>query len=303
MNKVDVFNKSLCKLLEEILYKGERTFLYGYDTVPIISLGRKMFEFNAKSTDFLFVSTYEKNFTLADTLYVLSGRNDSKYLTYFKPIFKMFGPVDGFFENSLGKRLYEIHGNQLNLAVQRIKKNPYDAKAIVFLNGNEPQLIDCTLTFQLSSHDGKNLDLIANYRANDVLEYVVHDSFLLSTILNYCALKTNLSPGKVIFLSERMYIKKSEEKIAQNYKEKLNKYKENTLSPKCNIGKLSIAGLRKESSNLVDIISAYNSKWINKNKALELVSANPRVATFLPISRELIKSKKNNNSAFAIEYE
>lgn len=303
MNKTNLFNKSLKELLEEILHEGEKTFLYSYGTVPIISLGRKKFEFNAKSTNFLFVSAHEKIFTLADTLYVLSGRNDSKYLTYFKSIFRMFGPVDGFFENSLGKRLYEVHGNQLTLAIQRIKKNPYDAKAIVFLNGNEPQLIDCTLTFQLSSHDGKNLDLVANYRANDVLEYIVHDSFLFTTILNYCALKTNLSPGKVIFLSERIYIKKSEEKIAQRYRKMLSKYKEKALTPKCNIGNLSIAELRKESSNLIDIISAYESKWINKSRALELASTNSKVSTFWPISKELIERDRKNNSTFEIEYE
>ncbi len=215
-------------LLNDILTDGIEDPIESEGKCNCIDLGPTAFEMEGHLKHDIFFSRSQMLYCLVDAIYVWSGRNDSEVMSYYKDFFKVCCGEYGFFENALGKRIYELHGNQIDFCYRSLKMYPYNAKSILFLMGSEWDLTDCTIYCQFMRRNDY-LDITINYRASDFIQYMQNDIFLYSIILEIMAKWLGLKPGKIIYFANRLYITKSYESAAikmQEHYQNLNVLKQ-----------------------------------------------------------------------------
>lgn len=113
--------------------------------------------------------------TIAETLWVLGGRNDVKYLAQYLPRASDFSDDGATWRGAYGTRLKNWYGiNQIDEVVKLLKKIPYTGRAVMSLfdpridYDTQSKDIPCNNWIQFLMRDGK-LNMLVSVRANDLI--------------------------------------------------------------------------------------------------------------------------------------
>ncbi|GEM_PF-1994689 len=207
---------------------------------------------DAKNRD-VFQSRSQMIYSILDTIYVLSGRNDSYVMTQHTDFYKLFNG-NGFFNNAFGKRVYELYGNQMNFVYNELKKRPNSTDAIIYMKGRNWSDFDCTMYIQFIKLNNK-LNIVLSYKASDIIVYLQSDLFKYSVLLELMSKWLDMPMGSIYFFSSKMYYLKEYQSVTDHL---IKQY--NTVEPKYSKVipiEMDYKSSREVFFNAIDIINSW----------------------------------------------
>lgn len=145
---------------------------------------------------------------IAETLWVLSGRNDVEFISHYLPRAKEFSDDGVVWRAGYGPRLRSWHGvDQVAAVCQLLTADPHSRRGVIGLfDPAEDFIIDTVdvpcnnwLAFQTTDRDGVDeLDLFVSTRSNDIIwGWSGINQFEWSVLLEIVAWVTGITPGRI----------------------------------------------------------------------------------------------------------
>tara|TARA_R110002096_G_scaffold429184_1_gene641805 strand:- start:8271 stop:9200 length:930 start_codon:yes stop_codon:yes gene_type:complete len=212
----DSINSIYLNLLELALNRGS-----GYvdsRVGPVKDMGPAVLEFTQPNHQLLFLRgrKYNPFFSLVESSWVLSGRNDLSDLKSVISGYSKFSDNGLTLNGAYGYRMRHYFGiDQLNETISLLKENPESRRAVISLYGakdlvnNSSLDIPCNTTLFLKVRDGA-LDLTVINRSNDLFLGVPYNVFVFGVIHKFIAKELSLQVG-----------------IQRHFTDSLHLYKEN----------------------------------------------------------------------------
>lgn len=182
-------------------------------------------------------------FHFMEALWMLAGRNDVQWLSQFNSGMKQFSDDGSTFHGAYGFRLRKTHGDQLQLIVDMLKRDPDTRRAVASIwntpddLGTDSKDIPCNDLLFFKIREGK-LNMTVCNRSNDVLwgaygSNVVH----FSMFQEYVAGCLGVEVGKYRQISDsfHVYLDDASHKLWDNLKKDgitfQDPYSEETVEP------------------------------------------------------------------------
>lgn len=145
---------------------------------------------------------------IAETLWVLSGRNDVEFISHYLPRAKEFSDDGVVWRAGYGPRLRSWYGvDQVAAVCQLLTADPHSRRGVIGLfDPAEDFIIDTVdvpcnnwLAFQTTDRDGVDeLDLFVSTRSNDIIwGWSGINQFEWSVLLEIVAWVTGITPGRI----------------------------------------------------------------------------------------------------------
>lgn len=145
---------------------------------------------------------------IAETLWVLSGRNDVEFISHYLPRAKDFSDDGVVWRAGYGPRLRSWHGvDQVAAVCQLLTADPHSRRGVINLfDPAEDFIIDTVdvpcnnwLAFQTTARDDVDeLDLFVSTRSNDIIwGWSGINQFEWSVLLEIVAWVTGITPGRI----------------------------------------------------------------------------------------------------------
>lgn len=151
-------------------------------------------------------------FHFMEGLWMLSGRNDVEWIKQFNSTFDQFSDDGKTFHGAYGYRLRQLDGDQLNEAIETLKKDPDSRRVVCTLydrrmdRGYNGRDLPCNTTMYFKVRDGK-LNMTVLCRSNDMVwgaygANAVH----FSMIMEYVAARTGYDMGTFRQVSDSFHV-------------------------------------------------------------------------------------------------
>ncbi|OOG26509.1 hypothetical protein BZK37_06760 [Enterococcus casseliflavus] len=207
------------KLIPELLSSGNKGLVYANgNTLSCKEFNSVQLVIKNPFNIGLFYNSEKMMEALSEMIFALSGRSDSLFMEIFSEELNLNSDDYGFFTTPIGKRIYELHGNQIYNAYNKLNENIYSTQAIMNLFMNYPTYIgqDCTMTAQFLADNTGTLNCYLNYRSIDVISYLKTDAYIYSTILYIITLWLGLDPrGRLIINTPKLFILDNHQEYAK----------------------------------------------------------------------------------------
>lgn len=198
------------KLIPKILLNGNRGYVHAngntfqcteYNNIQIVI--ENPFDIG------LFYDLEQMLASLSEMIFAFSGRSDSQFIEIFSSKYELIVDKSGFFSTQIGKRIYEIYGDQISNVYKELKESKHTTQAVINLFMNHPTYIghDCTMNAQFLVDSSGKLNCYLNYRSIDVINYLKIDTYLYTILL--CLLSKWLgmeTTGKLIINTPKIFI-------------------------------------------------------------------------------------------------
>lgn len=209
------------RLIPELLLNGNKSYIYANEnTLPCKEINNVQIVISNPFNIGLFFDNNQMIEALSEMVFALSGRSDTQFVEIFSSKFKLNADDYGFFPSHIGKRIFELYGNQIYNAYNELKKSKFSTHAIINLFMNYPTYIgqDCTMNAQFLVDESGKLNCYLNYRSIDVINYLKLDCYLYSILLSLMSnwLEMPLD-GKLIINTPKLFLLDS----YQNYAKKI----------------------------------------------------------------------------------
>ena len=149
-------------------------------------------------------SKSELNYNIVHTLFSLSGRTDAYILKKYKSAYLRYSD-DGFYQNTVGERLYTLYGNQIKRSYGFLKDDIFSPDAICFMKANDNNNIDCTFYVHFYYRE-ERLNVELTYKGSHLLEYTNSDLFIYSSLLSLMSHWLGVKAGSLILKTHSIFI-------------------------------------------------------------------------------------------------
>lgn len=296
------------KLLHYILKNGNKGYVYvNGNTFPCKELNNVQIIIDEPYNLGLFFDEVRMMQSISEMFFTLSGRMDVEFVKIFSEKLKITDGDYGFFVNHVGKRMYELYGDQVFNAYNQLKKNKYSSQAILNMFMNHPTYLgqDCTLTIQFIISSNEELLCHLNYRSIDVIEYLKSDILIYSILLLSMKNWLDLRSSKLIITTPKMFILDSKKSYLSE--EVLNRPKEFFAD----ISEYKPNGYMNNRKMFSYCIDVFLESF--RNKKFEIISTNATIPLFLRdtllillyytkvdnnLSYQMLKNMINTNNPF-----
>lgn len=236
----DNVTKKFVEELHEIMEKGKKINTRGNEQIEILS--KQMILNNSKDRVIILPKRNNNIFALiAETLWVLGGRDDMNYLSYYLPRAKDFSDDGLVWRGAYGPRLRNWYGkDQFQNALELLKKDINTKRCVMTIfdpnkDYVESKDIPCNNWLNFIIRDNK-LHLNVAVRANDAIwGFGGINTFEWSVLQEFMAYWTNCECGWISWFAGSFHIYERHYKTAQNiidnFKNK-SVYDYNVKSPK-----------------------------------------------------------------------
>lgn len=156
-------------------------------------------------------------FAIAELIWIMNGRNDSKFLNYFNRQLPKFAGQGNTYHGAYGHRLQHHFGiNQLERAYDSLKHKPYSRQVVLQIwdshidfpgmNGSEAAPdIPCNIVSMLKVRNDK-LEWMQIVRSNDIHRGLPYDLVLFTTLQEIIAGWLGLKVGTYNHLSDSLHL-------------------------------------------------------------------------------------------------
>jgi len=160
---------------------------------------------------------YNPAFAIAETLWILFGRNDARLPVFFNPAFPRFSGAATVYEGAYGDRLRKFFGfDQLERAADVLSANEpsrqvvlqiWDAHSDLPLTDGQPRREDipCNLLSMLKLR-GRRLDWTQVLRSNDLVLGVPYNIVQFTTLQEVVAGWLGAEPGTYTHFSDSLHV-------------------------------------------------------------------------------------------------
>ncbi len=186
------FETKYKEVLEVILRDGQKRHVRGFNTIELSPFCLHI----SKPLNNIITSPLRKinkAFSIAEWLWMMSGRNDVKMLEFYNPKIKDYSSNGKVFNGAYGPRIKD----QLKYVLDCFKKDINTRQAVIQIWNENPKQdkdIPCTLSFQFIHQDGK-LNMITIMRSNDAWLGLPYDFYNFTMIQNYLSFLLNIEVG------------------------------------------------------------------------------------------------------------
>ncbi|MFD1608809.1 thymidylate synthase [Oceanobacillus luteolus] len=248
------------KLIPKIISDGKESIVHGNgNEMNCHELNSVMVSFDSPNLFGNFYSMSQMAFSLAEMIYVLSGRTDNEIMQYYFEQFRIEDDGYGFFTTPVSKRVYELYGDQVYNSFRELKKSKGATSAVINLFMNTPGWIghDCSLAIQFTVNNENELETHISYRAVDVINYLRSDILIYSVLHSLMANWLSIKPGSMIVYTPKMYILENNLEAAKNAIKQSQAFKDNSTY-EIPLRSDSVIGNRKLFSYAVDLINQWH---------------------------------------------
>jgi len=152
-------------------------------------------------------------FHFAECLWMMSGRDDSEWISKFNPRMRDFANESGIFHGAYGYRWRILWGIDQILAIcNLIKKDPWTRRAVISMWDTALDLDQTQKDLPCNTHiyfrrNGTSLDMTVCNRSNDLVwgalgSNIVHFSFLMELIAH----EVGLEVGKMYQFTNNLHV-------------------------------------------------------------------------------------------------
>lgn len=205
------FSSAFVNQLSDLKYNGQRINVRGTETLEITG---KLIEIAHPEERIICLPGRKNNIfaTVAETLWVLAGRNDIEYLSHYLPRAKDFSDDGITWRAGYGKRLRDFHGVDQIAEIIRILNeniNSRQAVAVIFDPTEDFQKskdIPCTNWLHFMVREGE-LNMSVAIRSNDIIWGASGINwFEWSVLQEHIAHSVGVSVGKLSYFADSLHI-------------------------------------------------------------------------------------------------
>ena len=162
---------------------------------------------------------FKSHYTVAETLWYLSGNDKTAWISYYAPFWKKISDDGETANSAYGARIFRRHiriaGAQIvqwEWVKQELSKDSDSRRAIIHIkspwDSTHAKLdVPCTLALQFLIRDGK-LHLVVNMRSSDLILGIANDVPAFTTLQEVMALELGVELGSYIHVSNSLHVYK-----------------------------------------------------------------------------------------------
>ncbi len=191
-------------ILKSIIEDGSRRYVRGFNT---IELSPFIYSTDQPLNNILTntIRNTNKSFMSAEFLWMMSGRNDVRMISYYNSKISDYSDDGEIFYGAYGPHLQ----SQLDYIEKIIKDDKFTRQAVITIwqqNPSKTKDVPCTLSMQFIVNDKSELDMIVNMRSNDAWLGFPYDFYNFTMIQNYMALLTGCLIGKYTHITGSIHL-------------------------------------------------------------------------------------------------
>lgn len=186
------FESQYKEVLTKILEYGSKRHVRGFNTLEVspclLHISNPLGNILTNP-----IRKINRAFSIAEWLWMMSGRNDVKMLEFYNPKIKDYSSNGKIFNGAYGPRIKD----QFDYVIGCFEKDINTRQAVLQIWKENPKTdrdIPCTLSFQFIHEDGK-LNMCTTMRSNDAWLGLPYDFYNFTMIQNYLAFKLGLEIG------------------------------------------------------------------------------------------------------------
>lgn len=152
-------------------------------------------------------------------LWVMSGSDDAEHISFYNPRGHEFADTEGRLGGAFGARMRRSGGDQLDRAVERLRRDPSSRRAVITIaepsDGRVPSRdFPCALALQLLVRGGK-LEAVTNMRSQSALMVLPYDAALMMMVQLWAAGELGLEAGPHHWTANSFHIYADEISVAE----------------------------------------------------------------------------------------
>ena len=227
-------------------------------------------------------SKSELNYNIVHTLFSLSGRTDAYILKKYKSAYLRYSD-DGFYQNTVGERLYTLYGNQIKRSYGFLKDDIFSPDAICFMKANDNNNIDCTFYVHFYYRE-ERLNVELTYKGSHLLEYTNSDLFIYSSLLSLMSHWLGVKAGSLILKTHSIFISERDKERTEKLLDSCRLLKKVDLSLNHDFSS-SLKSYREEFSDAINRVITWDIVEVSKrlNNEIEYINNN-----FTPYTQDLV---------------
>lgn len=256
------------QILKLVLTQGERRKVRSFNTIEL-----SPFIYSLSDPLKNIVSSPLRNinraFSVAEFLWLMSGRNDLEMISHYNSKLKAFSDNGSILSGAYGPTLVD----QLKYVFAALEKDLFTRQAVISTWKPSPVLskdIPCTLSLQFLVDSTYHLNLIVNMRSNDAWLGFPYDVYNFTMIQNYLAFKLSLEVGRYYHVAGSMHLYEEHIVCAKALSEKPTMVMEIQETPKINSDKLeTLLQLERQLRRGNNEPPELDSPWSNLHEILK----------------------------------
>lgn len=209
----DSFETSYIESMKLIMSKGIKVYPRGMETKELAPF---VMGIKSPRDRLIFNEARRMNlgFTLAECLWIMSGRNDVEMMKYYNSNMSTYSDDGITFHGAYGPRLRKNGMDQFLAVIEKLKADPDSRQALCIIwdpkRDYEPTKdVPCTVSYQFmirDNGDGRRLMMETTMRSNDLHRGNQSDIFNFTTIQELIASELNMDPGHYFHIPGSLHV-------------------------------------------------------------------------------------------------